>query len=303
MGHDETTNDDEWAMKSNVSATWPASGTKRKNTAKVIAIVAAAALLLGGGIASAVAVSNYNAETERLCVLATEAVAEARTTAQTAQQGADEALAAAAGTTLLESESTKYADRAAVQEVEPQGAEGDKPEMESVPTRQSGADFVKDVADAEAELSKAVSALADACEARDDAAAINAQVEAVNGAAKKLDAASTALTEDFALFQSDEAARLAAEKKAADEAAAAEAARKAAEEEAARQTESEEVARRAAEEASWDNDGSGGSNDGGDWDNGGSDSDGSNGGGTIIVPRTAAEGARRTSPSATADPR
>ncbi len=255
----------------------PKGADAKKSKKKIIAIAAAAALVLGGGIASAVAVSNSNAETERLCVVATESATQARTTAKTAQQGADAALKAAESTTLPESAgtSTKYADRKAVEEVKAQKAEGDKPEVKAVPARQSGADFVKDVTDAKAELAKAEKALADACETREVATAIDAQAKAVTDAAKKLDSASTALTEDFALFQADEAARLAAEKKAAEEAAAAEAARIAAEQVAA------EEAARQAEQESWDN-----SYDDGYYNpgNGGGGGNNGGGGGTMIEP-------------------
>lgn len=244
------------------------SAGAKKNKKAIIAIAAAIALVLGGGVASAVAVSNYNTETQALCVAATEGAAQARKTAQTAQQGADAALAASEGTTLPEraGTSTKYADRKAVEEVK------------AVPARQSGADFVKDVTDAKAELAKAEKALADTCETREDAEQVTAQAKAVADAVKTLDAASTALTEDFALFQADEAARLAAEKKAAEEAAAGEAARIAAEQAAA------EEAAREAEQSSWDNSydedyyGGGGGNSGGGGVGGGG------GGGTIIVP-------------------
>ncbi|GAA2837796.1 hypothetical protein FB468_0721 [Leucobacter komagatae] len=252
----------------------PKGAGAKKSKKKIFAIAAAVALVLGGGIASAVAVSNSNAETERLCVVATESATQARTTAKTAQQGADAALAAVEDTTLPESAgtSTKYADRKAVEEVKAQKAEGDKPEVKAVPARQSGADFVGDVTDAKAELTKAEKALADTCETREDVTAIDAQVTAVTDAAKKLDSASTALTEDFALFQADEAARLAAEKKAAEEAAAAEAARIAAE-----QAATEEAARQ-AEQESWDN-----SYDDG-YDDGYYNPGNGGGGGTMIVP-------------------
>ena len=252
----------------------PKGAGAKKSKKKIFAIAAAVALVLGGGIASAVAVSNSNAETERLCVVATESATQARTTAKTAQQGADAALAAVEDTTLPESAgtSTKYADRKAVEAVKAQNAEGDKPEVKAVPARKSGADFVKDVTDAKAELTKAEKALADTCETREDVTAIDAQVTAVTDAAKKLDSASTALTEDFALFQADEAARLAAEKKAAEEAAAAEAARIAAEQAAA------EEAARQAEQESWDN-----SYDD-DYYGGGGGGGSTGGGGTMIVP-------------------
>lgn len=247
----------------------PKGGGTKRNKKKIIAIAAAVALVLGGGIASVVAVSNYNAETQALCVAATEGAAQARTTAKTAQQGADAALEAAEGTTLPESAgtSTKYADRKPVEEVK------------AVPARQSGADFVKDVTDAKAELAKAEKALTDACETREEASAIDAQAKAVSDAAKTLDAASTALTEDFALFQADEAARLAAEKKAAEEAAAAEAARQAAEQAAAE----EAVRQAAAQQESWSNSYDDGyySGGGGDYSGGGG---GGGGGGTMIVP-------------------
>lgn len=269
---------------SNTVDTQKSAGAK-KNKKAIIAIAAAIALVLGGGVATAVGMSNYNAETQALCVAATEGAAQARKTAQTAQQGADAALKAAEGTTLPESAgtSTNYADRKAVEEVKAQKAEGDKPEVKAVPARKSGADFIKDITDAKAELAKAEKALADTCEAREDAEQVTAQAKAVADAVKTLDAASTALTEDFALFQADEAARLAAEKKAAEEAAAAEAARIAAEQAAA------EEAARQAEQSSWDNSYDedyygGGGNSGGGGVGGGGGGGSNSGGGTMIVP-------------------
>lgn len=263
------------ADKSSNTVDAPKGAGEKKSKKKIIAIAAAVALVLGGGIASAVAVSNSNAETERLCVVATESATQARTTAKTDQQGADAALAAVEDTTLPESAgtSTKYADRKATEEVKAQNTEGDKPEVKAVPARQSGADFVKDVTDAKAELTKAEKALADTCETREDVTAIDAQVTAVADAVKTLDAASTALTEDFALFQAEETARITAEKKAAEEAAAA--ARIAAEEAAA-------AAAWEAEQNSWSN--SYDDDDYGGGGGGGSTGGGGGGGGTIIVP-------------------
>lgn len=68
-----------------------ASVTVNKKKA-IIAIAAAVAIVLGGGVGTAVGVSNYHAETQALCVVATDKAAQARTTAKTAQQGADAAL-------------------------------------------------------------------------------------------------------------------------------------------------------------------------------------------------------------------
>lgn len=243
-----------------------------RNRTRSWALLIAAVLVAGGGIAAVVSVNSYNAETARLCHVALENAETAHNATQEAAASATDALTAVENTELPDGgTSTAYADRKAVEAVKAQKAEGDKPEVKAVPARQSGADFVKDVTDVKADLAKAEKALADACETREDAAAIDAQAKAVTDAAKKLDAASTALTEDFALFQADEAARLAAEKKAAEEAAAAEAARIAAEQAAA------EEAARQAEQESWNG------GDSGNW-GGGGNSGNSGGGGTQIAP-------------------
>ncbi|PRI10882.1 hypothetical protein [Leucobacter massiliensis] len=258
----------------------PDAAPRRKRTRFWVPLIAAA-LVAGGGIAAVVSVNTYKAETARLCDVALENAETAHNAAQEAAASATDALTAVENTELpAGGTSTAYADRKAVEEVKAQKAEGDKPEVKAVPARQSGADFVKDVTDAKAGLAEAEEALAEACETRDDAEQATAQAKAVTDAAKALDTASTALTEDFALFQADEAARLAAEKKAAEEAAAAEAARQAAEQAAA-----EEAVRQAAEQQSWD---SGNSGNSGNWggDGGGNPGGGggSNGGGTQIAP-------------------
>ncbi len=206
----------------------PKGADAKKSKKKIIAIAAAVALVLGGGVASAVAVSNYNAETQARCVTATEGAAQARTTAKTAQQGADAALKAAESTVLPDGgTSTKYADRAAVEAVKAQQAEGDKPAVKAVPARPSGQEFIDEVKQAQSALTKAEKQLADTCETRDDAQSITAQAEAVQKSAKALQSATKELADDFEVFQADEAARIAAE------AAAAEAARIAAEQAAA----------------------------------------------------------------------
>lgn len=260
-----------------------------RNRTRSWALLIAAVLVAGGGIAAVVSVNSYNAETARLCHVALENAETAHNATQEAAASATDALTAVENTELPDGgTSTAYADRKAVEAVKAQKAEGDKPEVKAVPARQSGADFVKDATDAKADLAKAEKALADACETREDAAAIDAQAKAVTDAAKKLDAASTALAEDFAIFQADEAARIAAEKKAAAE---AEAARIAAEQAAA-----EEAARIAAEQANYYDDGGyyGGGNsgggDGGYYGGGGGGNSGGGGGGTIIVPPRGGEG-------------
>jgi uncharacterized membrane protein YgcG len=266
------------------------SATSRKFNTKLIAGLAASLIVLGGGItASAVGVGSYNAETASICVAAVKTSASAAASAKTALAASDTVLlavtvlelpltadGAAAGT------STDYAARPAVKSVAAVEAvlASDGVEtvagVEAVPARASGADLVSDVNASRAALVQ--TKLSDTCTDRDQAAAVTAQVAQSTTASAALDAGVVILTSDFAVFQTDEAARIAAEIEAARvaaEAAAAEAARVAAEGAAA------EAARVAANQAAGYNSGSsgGGSTSGGY--SGGSGSSGRPGGGGV----------------------
>lgn len=275
-------------------ATEPAPKPRKK----LIAIIAAAALVVGGSVTAVVLGSQaaYAAETDKLCTTALAATNVVQATAKSTIAEADAALKAVESTKLPKDggTSTAYAKWPAVKPVE--AAESQKPtaptlEVKEVTARPSGADLIKAVADAKLALTEhdAPSSCAD----RDD-------VKQLTAGAKQLDTLSTALDEhtqlllaDFAVFQKDEAARIAAEKAAAEKAAAEEAARVAAEQ-AAAQAAAEQAA---AEQAAWEaqqqqyyapqqnyippqNNGGGGG--GGGWDGGGGGGGGS--GGTIILP-------------------
>ncbi len=206
------------------------NGSKKRSKKALIAWIVAGALVLGGGgVATAIGVSSYNAETVSLCVAATDAAAQARTAANTAQQAAADALTAVENTVLPDSTGTSalFAERPAVEEIPAQKAEGDQPEVKAVPARPSGQEFIDEVKQAQSALTKAEKQLAETCETRDDAQGITAQAEEVQKSAKALQSATEELSDEFAVFQADEAARIAAE------AAAAEAARIAAEQAAA----------------------------------------------------------------------
>ncbi|MFK0403330.1 hypothetical protein ACIQTT_13425 [Microbacterium sp. NPDC090225] len=160
---------------------------------------------------------------------------------------ADTALEAVAATTLPDTEgwvSADYADR-------PGAEEGDAGEAGAA--RPSGAERIAVVADGRSSLADA--AVTDECADRDEAAAIGERAEATTADAAALDESVAALTEDFADFQAEETARIAAEIEAARLAAEAEA-RRLAEEEAARQAAAEEAARQQAAQRNWSDGGS-----------------------------------------------
>lgn len=221
-----------------------AEAQPKKSRKKIIAIVAAAALVLGGGIAAVVAKQSYDAETLAICEVATSEHAKAVKSAQAAVQAADEALEAVKSTELPDGAgtSTDYAARPGAEAVEAQKAEGDKPEVEAVPARPSAAELIEDATAARDALQKLIDEKVAECDTRDDAQALDAGADKLSNGAATLDEAVLALTDDFAVFQTEEAARIAAEKKAAEEAAAAAAA---AEAEAAR------IAAEQAAQSSW----------------------------------------------------
>lgn len=258
-------------MSENIANTTK-TGPKTGNRKKLVAIIATAAVLITGGVVTGVTVSNYNAETAALCVAATDARAEALTAADEASVAATAAvkvteapfelkdLAGGAGTTTL------YIDRPAVEAVPEVKKTETALAVPAVEARQSGADFIKDVTDAQESLAAVV--IPEDCTDRDQAAAITKAIDDSAAAVVTLDAAVEALNADVELFKADEATRILAEREAARLAAEAEAARLAAEE-AARQ----------AEQNAYD-----GGNDDGDGGSGGGGNSGGGGGGGLIVP-------------------
>lgn len=184
------------------------------------------------------------------------------------------------------SETTLYVDRPAVEAVPEVKKTDTAPAVPAVEARQSGADFIKDVTDAQESLAAVV--VPEDCTDRDQAAAITAAIDDSAAAVVTLDGAVEALNADVELFKADEATRILAEREAARLAAEAEAARVAAEQAAA-----EEAARQQAEQDSWndggydDYDGGGNNGGGGGGNNGGGGGGGNNGGGGgggLIVP-------------------
>ncbi|WP_194088336.1 hypothetical protein [Cryobacterium serini] len=292
------------------------SSTKKRNT-KLIAVLAAGLIVFGGGItASAVGVGSYNAATASICDAVVKTSASAAAKAKTALAASDAALIAV---TVLElpvtaegtaaGTSTDYAARGAVESVAAVEAvtASDGVEavagVEAVPARASGADLVSDVSASRAALTQ--TKLATTCTDRDQASALTAQVAQSTTATKVLNAGIAVLMSDFAVFQTDEAARIAAEIEAARvaaEAAAAEAARVAAEAaaaEAARVAAAAEAARvaanqAAAKRAAGSNSGSsgGGSTSGGYSGGGGSSGRPGGGGGGVGTSTSDGTGCR-----------
>ena len=222
----------------------------RRSRKRLVALIATGVLVVGAGITGTVfAVASHNAETERLCAEALDGAAAAREALAASTEAGEDALTAVESTALADGgTSAPYAGR------------------------EGATDLVADVAD---KLDGAEGTeLSDSCETRDDAEEIQSSIAPATRAAADLDDAVEALLADFEQHKVDETARIAAEKRAAEEAAAqAEAERLAA----------EEAERQAAEQDSWSGydpgySGGGGSSSG---DTGGSSN---NGGGTIIVP-------------------
>ena len=233
---------------------------------KLVAIVAAAVLVVGGGVAAAVGVTQYNAETARLCEVALVSGAGARTAQEGSLAAAGAALEAVESVELPDGgTSTLYADLPAV---EVATGTGTAPAVEARP---SGAERIAAVTEAQAVLAEAE--VVDECSDRDQATAITEVSDDAAVAVGDLDEAVAALSDDFAAFQVAEAARLAAEKKAAEEAAAEEAARIAAEQVA------EGERQRQAEIDAWNRNNSGGGTNNNN--NGGGTN---NNGGQIIPP-------------------
>jgi hypothetical protein len=205
---------------------------------KQVALLTVGVLILAGGITvTSVSVANANAEeTARQCTLALKDGATATKAAKASITAADEALDAVQSVTLPgeAGTSTDYAARPAVEAVEAVAA---------VPGRASGAELIVDVTEGSAAL--ATITIPTTCVERDEAETIAALVAGSKTAATVLDTSAETLLADFAVFQTDEGARIAAEIEAARVAAEKEAARVAAEE-AARKAAEVEAARKAA---------------------------------------------------------
>jgi hypothetical protein len=208
---------------------------------KLFAMLAAVVLIAGGITLTSVSVANANAEeTARLCAVATESSTSIAASAKASLGTADSALVAVtvldlpdgAGTT------TEYAAVPAVEAVEAVTAVGASEGVEAVagveavPARDSGAEVAAVVTAARMALAKIK--IVTECTTRDQAAAITSKTRDTTKATKALDTRVETLLADFTTFQSNEAARIAAEVEAARVAAEIEAARVAAEAEAAR---------------------------------------------------------------------
>lgn len=182
------------------------------------AITGVAALAIAGTVTAATVANAEAEETARQCTVATERGSQAAGLFVRSTLDADEVLSAVENTALPGDEgwvSTAFADKPAVED------------------RSSGADLVERVATAKSAVTSIF--IPEDCADREDAATIETAADDIDMAVAELDEQVTALTADFALFQEDERARIAAEVEAARIAAEQEAARIAAEQEAERQ--------------------------------------------------------------------
>ena len=197
--------------------------TKKRTLLWAIAGVAALAI---AGTATGVTIANAEAEeTARQCTVATERGSQAAGLFVRSTLDADDALAAVESTTLPGDEgwaSTAFADKPAAED------------------RLSGAELIENVTTAKSAVTAVF--IPEDCDDRDDAATIEAAADDIEVAVAELDEKVAALAADFALFQEDERARIAAEVEAARIAAEQEAARIAAEQEAERQRQAEAAA-------------------------------------------------------------
>ncbi|BDZ52320.1 hypothetical protein GCM10025867_51290 (plasmid) [Frondihabitans sucicola] len=207
----------------------------RKPGLRLIAILAAAAVIVGAGVAVG-ANRAYGAETSRQCGAALQAGEKAATRASKANKAADVTLKAITSTTLPGGKgwkSTSYAAHPAVAAVAATSA------------RPSGVDFIKAVGNDKLDL--AALHAEKTCGDRAAAKAITATAAKTRQASSQLSLDTSALAIDFATFQKDETARVAAEVAATKKKAEAEAAaKKAAAEAAAKAAAAAEAARVAA---------------------------------------------------------
>jgi uncharacterized membrane protein YgcG len=258
---------------------------------KLFAMLAAVVIIVSGITLTSVGVANANAEeTARQCTVATKNSADATKAAKASLAAVDTALEAVTVLELPEGAgtSTDYAARPGVEAVKVVPAVEASDGVEAV----AGVDAIEARADGAGHIAEATTARAalvkikfdTKCSDRDHAAALTATVATAKAATKKLETSVTALGSDFAAFQTDEAARIAAEIEAARVAAEIEAARVAAEAEAARvAAEAAEAARVAANAQAAKKSYSNNSDTGSSYSGGGS----SSGGGSYSAPAPA----------------
>lgn len=212
-------------MTDEISTTGTKAPMSRK---KLFAMLATMVIIAGGITLTSVSVANATAEeTTRLCTVALKDSAGAATSATASIMKAAAALEAVkvlelpagAGT------STDYAARSGLDAIEAvtavEASEGVEAVagVDAVPARADGAGHIAEVAKAHAALLRIK--ISTECTQRDQAKAITAQATQAKTATMSLNASDTALTSDFTAFQTDEAARIAAEIEAARVAAAA----------------------------------------------------------------------------------
>jgi hypothetical protein len=181
-------------------------------------------VLAGGITLTAVSVANATAEEPaRQCAFALKDSVRSAKASTASLAKVDEALEQITSVILPGEEawtSTEYSARAGVDAVEAVEA---VPAVEAVAARPSGAEHVASVTDAREALAKIK--LPTDCVEREEAAAITALTAEAKTATVTLEASLTALLADFAAFQVEETARIAAEIEAPRIAAAIEVAR------------------------------------------------------------------------------
>lgn len=193
----------------------------RKRKRLTVGIVASV-LVIGGGIAAVIGVNAYSAETERLCDAALEKAETAHTAARAEIEAADDALTAVESTKLPDGgTSTSYSERPAAETTD------------NTDARPSGAELIEETTSRRDALTEAKDP--EQCSDRDQAERITSSSKKTESDTDSLEKAVTKLLTDFEQFQTEETARIAAEKQAAQKAAAE--AQRVAAEEAARQAE------------------------------------------------------------------
>ncbi len=255
------------------------SKTSTRPSKRLVVMLAAGLLVVAGGITlTSVGVASAAAdETARQCAVALKdsaAVTTSRTVSLAKADAALEAvksvaLPAKAGTSTVYAARPGNAEVKAVPAVEAVPAVAAEPAVAAIAGRSSGAELIASVSTARRAPVKI--AIPTKCTERDSATKILALTAKSAASTRTLDSSVTVLVADFAVFQVDETARIAAEIEAeaarvAAEAAAAEAARVAAAQHAAASRPSSGSVR------------SGSSSAGGSWSGGSSGTPGGGGG-------------------------